>query len=538
MLVSAVAKVCEAQTVVVADIDRGRLDFAVRNGFADAYYHIHPRQHTNEKEAVQVAYETAAAILKSNSTTANAGFDVTFECTGAPSSTQAGIYATRAGGRVVLVGMGSPVYTIPVSAAALREVDLVGSFRYAHTYPQCIEIVMRQEGRLPDLSKLITHTFDGLDSVQEAFRMAAKSRDDDGRLVLKVMVRSTGEGGRMGARHALHFLHMTPRANLAAVFSPDDKELAWAARELEPYGVTLYRDYDEMIKHAGLEAVCVATATTVHAEQSLKAIAADLHVLCEKPISTSVEISTSVIEAAKRRPHLKFLCGFSRRFDASYRDAHDRVAREDVGRACVVRSQTGDRTRPDGYFVGYSKASGGIFVDANIHDIDLALWFLGEGCTVKSCYAIGITALHPEMKQWGDVDNGMGVIEFWNGKMAYVYSTRTFPHGQHDQTEIIGTSGKITVNAQPQANLVEIAQNDGLHREIPQTYYDRFREAFVTEANEFTAACLTGASLPFGIDTAIEALRIGEALQQSLQSGQVVRFDQGGKRLEGTKANL
>ena len=75
-----------------------------------------------------------------------------------------------------------------------------------------------------------------------------------------------------------------------AAFSPDEKELGWARRELEPYGVTLYTDYDKLLKHEGLEAVCIATVTTVHAEQTVKAMEADLHVLCEKPISTSVEI--------------------------------------------------------------------------------------------------------------------------------------------------------------------------------------------------------------------------------------------------------
>lgn len=45
-----------------------------------------------------------------------------------------------------------------------------------------------------------------------------------------------------------------------------------------------------MLKHPGLQAVVVATVTTVHAEQAIKAIEADKHVLCEKPLSTSAEI--------------------------------------------------------------------------------------------------------------------------------------------------------------------------------------------------------------------------------------------------------
>jgi predicted dehydrogenase len=94
----------------------------------------------------------------------------------------------------------------------------------------------------------------------------------------------------MGSRHALNFLHRAPRCELVAAFSPDPAEILWARTHLEPHGVTLYTDYDAMLEHPGLEAVVVATATTVHAEQAIKAIESDLHVLCEKPLGTTVEI--------------------------------------------------------------------------------------------------------------------------------------------------------------------------------------------------------------------------------------------------------
>jgi myo-inositol 2-dehydrogenase/D-chiro-inositol 1-dehydrogenase len=96
--------------------------------------------------------------------------------------------------------------------------------------------------------------------------------------------------GRMGKRHALNFLERTPRAELVAASSPDDAELEWAKVHLAPYGVKLYKNYDDMLKQEGLEAVVVASATAVHADQAIKAIDANKHVLCEKPLSTSVEI--------------------------------------------------------------------------------------------------------------------------------------------------------------------------------------------------------------------------------------------------------
>lgn len=99
--------------------------------------------------------------------------------------------------------------------------------------------------------------------------------------------------GRMGKRHALNFLERTPRAELVAASSPDDTELEWAKTHLAPYGVKLYKNYDDMLKHEGLQAVVVASATAVHADQAIKAIGADKHVLCEKPLSTSAEIVRS-----------------------------------------------------------------------------------------------------------------------------------------------------------------------------------------------------------------------------------------------------
>lgn len=96
--------------------------------------------------------------------------------------------------------------------------------------------------------------------------------------------------GRVGKFHAMNFLQRTPRAQLVAAFTPDQGELAWGRVNLEPHGVTLYDNYDEMLKHPGLQAVAIGTATSVHAEEAIKAIEADLHVLCEKPLSIEVEV--------------------------------------------------------------------------------------------------------------------------------------------------------------------------------------------------------------------------------------------------------
>jgi myo-inositol 2-dehydrogenase/D-chiro-inositol 1-dehydrogenase len=293
-----------------------------------------------------------------------------------------------------------------------------------------------------------------------------------------------------------------------------------------------------MLKHEGLEAVVIAGITTEHAPQSIRAIAADKHVLCEKPLSTSVEISEGVVKAAKQKPHLTVMCGFSRRFDASYRDAANRVEAGDIGRPVILRSQTCDKHRDDDYFEKYAAHSGGIFVDANVHDIDLALWYFGQDSVIKSATAVGVTARIPGLRKYGDVDNGVAIVEFWGGKIAYFYSSRMMASGQIDTTEIIGTHGKLVVNGNPQQNLVEMHEPNGIRKEIAQTYYDRFEQAFVTESNEFTACILDGTKPPFRLQGAIQALKIGDALQQSLKTGKKIDFNDLGERIVDEKARL
>lgn len=137
-------------------------------------------------------------------------------------------------------------------------------------------------------------------------------------------------------------------------------------------------------------------------------------------------------QSLKIHPNQKVICGFSRRFDASYRDAYEKLQSGLIGRPSVFRSQTCDKLDPSGFFVEYAQFSGGIFVDCSIHDIDLALWFFGEDSVVKSVTAVGITAVEPDLRKYNDRDNALGIVEFYDGKIAQLYCSRMMAAGQED----------------------------------------------------------------------------------------------------------
>ncbi|KAI0717313.1 GroES-like protein [Fomitopsis betulina] len=184
LLACALAKSYGAHKVVAIDINQARLDFAKENGFAQQVQclPVADKAKTTEDQLRRAKDTVAVALSKFDQPD---GFDIVFECTGAEPCIQMSIHAAVTGGKVMLIGMGSRNVTLPISAAATREVDILGSFRYANTYPSALALLAA--GKLPNVENIISHRFPLADSAK-AFDLMARGRDDDGRMVMKVMV--------------------------------------------------------------------------------------------------------------------------------------------------------------------------------------------------------------------------------------------------------------------------------------------------------------------------------------------------------------
>jgi myo-inositol 2-dehydrogenase/D-chiro-inositol 1-dehydrogenase len=107
------------------------------------------------------------------------------------------------------------------------------------------------------------------------------------------------------------------------------------------------------------------------------------------------------------------------------------------------------------------------------------------------------TSAPPRIEELSDVDNAVGMVEFWGGKIAYFYCSRTQAHGHDVFTEVTGTDGKIMVNVMPHRNHVVVPDKLGMRNEVPPEYWQRFEDAFALEANEFTEAVLKDKPVPF-----------------------------------------
>jgi myo-inositol 2-dehydrogenase/D-chiro-inositol 1-dehydrogenase len=327
--------------------------------------------------------------------------------------------------------------------------------------------------------------------------------------------------GRMGKRHAANLAQQVQGAALVAACSPVADELAWARDTL---GVAhVCSDYAELLAQPGLDAVFLVTPTTLHADQIIQALRAGKHVFCEKPLALNLPDCKRVEDEAAGHPGLKVMIGYVRRFDPSYRDACDKIRAGAIGRPFLVRSQTADQNDPSGFFVQYAPQSGGILLDMSVHDIDSARWLLGA-FAARRVFATGTIAIHRGLAECGDVDNAVATIEFVDGQIAVILASRTLAHGHETLAEIIGTGGRLTIGQNPRLNRVEIADAYGVRNECTPTFYERFAEAFLLEAQEFVDVIREDRPVPLTLRDATEATRIGIAVTESLRTKRAVEL--------------
>jgi L-iditol 2-dehydrogenase len=200
LLAGALAVSESFSTIVVADIDARRLAIAESMGLGLKTVLIPRAESPPPAKDAPVAEQTAYALenaqrvagvlteaAKSERGLLVPGFSRVYDCTGVPACVQAGIYASAPGGVLVQIGMGNPIQTLPVGAAALREVDIIGVFRYdGHAYPAAIALLA--SGKMKSVEeKVVTHRLK-LEEGERAFTLAGAGVDEEGNPVVKVII--------------------------------------------------------------------------------------------------------------------------------------------------------------------------------------------------------------------------------------------------------------------------------------------------------------------------------------------------------------
>ena len=181
--------------------------------------------------------------------------------------------------------------------------------------------------------------------------------------------------GFIGEIHAAGYAH-NPRARLTAVADiRPDKAGALAAT----YGLKSYTTLDEMLATEKLDALDVCLPSPFHREAVVKAAAAGLHVLVEKPFALNLEDIDAML-AAVAAAGVRLMVAHVCRFMPEYLVAKSLVEEGKLGRPLFFGAWRESATPGwswNNWLLDRSQ-SGGTIMDLQIHDIDISNWLLGQ----------------------------------------------------------------------------------------------------------------------------------------------------------------
>src|ERR1700722_17209638 len=165
--------------------------------------------------------------------------------------------------------------------------------------------------------------------------------------------------GVMGYNHARVLAEM-PGVTLVGVADPDDKQADFVRRTL---GCAAVPGVDDLLA-LGVDALSIAAPTHLHRSIALTAISRGVHVLVEKPITSSVEEGREII-AAGRRAGVTLVVGQVERFNPAVQAIKEPIREDDILSIAITRV---------GPFPP-RMSNVGVVIDLGVHDIDLIRWF-------------------------------------------------------------------------------------------------------------------------------------------------------------------
>jgi predicted dehydrogenase len=187
----------------------------------------------------------------------------------------------------------------------------------------------------------------------------------------------------------------------AVFYVPDAQVVAVGSREqhtADQFGAQFgvpkrYGSYDALISDPEVEIVYVATPHTLHAENTLAALQASKHVLCEKPFTVNAPQAEQVIQAARAAG--KFVMdGMWTRCFPVVREIIRRIQTGELGEIRYLQADFGFRPEfnPTSRLFA-PELGGGALLDVGVYPVALAFLVLGAPTQIVSHATLGATGV-------------------------------------------------------------------------------------------------------------------------------------------------
>lgn len=225
-----------------------------------------------------------------------------------------------------------------------------------------------------------------------------------------------------------------PGASIVGIVDPNEERAETLASAA---GASTYKRLEDCVDRA--DVVYILTPPSTHRELTLTAINAGKHVVCEKPISISLDDAEAMVQAAKHAD-VKLMIAFNNRFRKGFNRLREMANTGTLGKFVNMWSQRIGPGIPQGYnWRTDPQLMCGMSIESLSHDIDLIRWIAGEIVDVRA----NIVASNPDLK--GFDDNAHVVLTLSNGGTAVIHASWSSHLGMNARG-VIGTLGTAVVD--------------------------------------------------------------------------------------------
>ena len=308
------------------------------------------------------------------------------------------------------------------------------------------------------------------------------------------------------------FAHARRNSRVTALVSDDPTKLRELSRRYRVEGTYSYDEYDACLEQ--VDAVFIALPNSMHAEYTIRAAKAGVHVLCEKPMAVTSRECRQMIDAC-RRHRVKLMIAYRLHFEQINLKVVDLVRRGRIGDPKFFNSSFAMTVRP-GDIRTKRRMGGGTLYDIGVYCINAARYlFRAEPTEVA---AISVNAAGAKLKE---IDESTGALLRFEGDRVAAFVT-SFNSADVGAYRIVGTKGEIRVDP-----AYEYAEGLGYELTVNgKTKRERIgrRDQFAAELLYFSDCILNDREPEPSGEEGLQDVRIVEALYKSADSGRAVRI--------------
>ncbi len=343
----------------------------------------------------------------------------------------------------------------------------------------------------------------------------------------KLRVGFIGVGGIAQSRHIPAFMKLSDKVTIMGVSDVNEETAKRVASEHDIPNV--YAEYRDMF--ADVDAVTICTPNKFHAEITIAALEAGVHVLCEKPMAMTTAECEAMLKASEKSGKVLAIA-YHYRFMKETQAARRLILENEIGSPMVARVKALRRRKVPGWGVFTNKdlQGGGSLIDYGCHFLDLSMWLLGQPAPIQVTGTTynRLSKMPNQLNQWGSFnhetfevdDHVTAYITFENGaSMLFETSWSANIKDDEESVSISGETGGIDLFP------LEVNQaKNGMLLSSKADWIPGEEDPGLPQALNFVNSCLGLEELVVKPQEALNVTKLIDAIYKSSETGESIRI--------------